>query len=144
MTLDRILPNYFLKENKKGSTYRILILFFLLCCSVLLVTRGQLGPLAAVYALSFLTVMASFALCNILLKLRRSRLPRPEGARPGAVVVALFAIIIALYGNIKSKPQYLVTFLQYFIPSVLVILGMLMRKDIMHFVVNMLESVSRG
>ncbi len=31
MTLDRILPNYFLKENKKGSTYRILALFFLLC-----------------------------------------------------------------------------------------------------------------
>ncbi|WP_312175657.1 amino acid permease, partial [Chryseobacterium sp.] len=144
MTLDRILPNYFLKENKRGSTYRILILFFLLCCSVLLVTRGQLGPLAAVYALSFLTVMASFALGNILLKLRRSRLPRPESARPGAVIIALFAIIIALYGNIKTKPQYLVTFLQYFIPSVLIILAMLMRKDIMHFVVDMLESVSRG
>lgn len=36
MTLDRILPNYFLKENKKGSTYRILALFFLLCISVYL------------------------------------------------------------------------------------------------------------
>lgn len=144
MTLDRILPNYFLKENKRGSTYRILILFFLLCCSVLLVTKGQLAPLAAVYALSFLTVMASFALGNILLKLRRSRLPRPEYARPGAVVIALIAIIIALYGNIKTKPQYLVTFLQYFLPSVIIILAMLMRKDIMHFAVNILESVSRG
>lgn len=144
MTLDRILPNYFLKENKRGSTYRILILFFLLCCSVLLVTKGKLGPLAAVYALSFLTVMASFALGNILLKLRRSRLPRPEYAKPGAVLIALFAIIIALYGNVKANPQYLVTFLQYFVPSVLLILAMLMRKDIMHFVVNILESVSKG
>ncbi|MXS70081.1 amino acid permease [Flavobacteriaceae bacterium W22] len=144
MTLDRILPNYFLKENKRGSTYRILILFFLLCCSVLLVTKGKLGPLAAVYALSFLTVMASFALGNILLKLRRSRLPRPEYAKPGAVLIALFAIIIALYGNVKANPQYLVTFLQYFVPSVLLILGMLMRKDIMHFIVNILESVSKG
>ncbi|QQV03408.1 MULTISPECIES: APC family permease [Chryseobacterium] len=144
MTLDRILPNYFLKENKRGSTYRILILFFLLCCSVLLVTKGKLGPLAAVYALSFLTVMASFALGNILLKLRRSRLPRPEYAKPGAVLIALFAIIVALYGNVKANPQYLVTFLQYFVPSVLLILAMLMRKDIMHFVVNILESVSKG
>ena len=144
MTLDRILPNYFLKENKRGSTYRILILFFLLCCSVLLVTKGKLGPLAAVYALSFLTVMASFALGNILLKLRRSRLPRPEYAKPGAVLIALFAIIIALYGNVKANPQYPVTFLQYFVPSVLLILGMLMRKDIMHFIVNILESVSKG
>lgn len=139
MTLDRILPNYFLKENKRGSTYRILILFFLLCLSVLLVTRGQLAPLAAVYALSFLTVMASFALGNILLKLRRSRLPRPEYAKPGVVLLAFAAIIIALYGNIMTKPQYLVTFLQYFIPSVLIILAMLLRKDIMHFIVNLLQ-----
>ncbi|WP_144280917.1 APC family permease [Chryseobacterium echinoideorum] len=144
MTLDRILPNYFLKENKRGSTYRILILFFLLCCSVLMVTKGKLGPLAAVYALSFLTVMASFALGNILLKLRRSRLPRPEYAKPGVVLIAFFAIIIALYGNVKANPQYLVTFLQYFVPSVLIILAMLMRKDIMHFIVNILESVSKG
>lgn len=144
MTLDRILPNYFLKENKRGSTYRILILFFLLCISVLLVTRGQLAPLAAVYALSFLTVMASFAVGNILLKLRRSRLPRPEYAKPGAVLIALFAVLIALYGNVQTKPQYLVTFLQYFIPSVLIILAMLLRKDILHFLVNTLQSVSKG
>ncbi|SDQ97498.1 amino acid/polyamine/organocation transporter, APC superfamily [Chryseobacterium soldanellicola] len=144
MTLDRILPNYFLKENKRGSTYRILILFFLLCLSVLLVTRGQLAPLAAVYALSFLTVMASFALGNILLKLRRSRLPRPEYARPGIVLIAFAAIIIALYGNIMTKPQYLVTFLQYFIPSVLIILAMLLRKDIMHFIVNLMQSLSKN
>ena len=144
MTLDRILPNYFLKENKRGSTYRILILFFLLCLSVLLVTRGQLAPLAAVYALSFLTVMASFALGNILLKLRRSRLPRPEYAKPGVVLLAFAAIIIALYGNIMTKPQYLVTFLQYFIPSVLIILAMLLRKDIMHFIVNLLQSLSKN
>ncbi|WP_396124953.1 APC family permease [Chryseobacterium foetidum] len=144
MTLDRILPNYFLKENKRGSTYRILILFFLLCFSVLLVTRGQLAPLAAVYALCFLTIMASFALGNILLKLRRSRLPRPEYARPDAVLIALAAILIALYGNVMSKPKYLITFLQYFIPSVLIILAMLLRKDIMHFIVNILESLSKN
>ena len=144
MTLDRILPNYFLKENKRGSTYRILILFFLLCLSVLLVTRGQLAPLAAVYALSFLTVMASFALGNILLKLRRSRLPRPEYAKPGVVLLAFAAIIIALYGNIMTKPQYVVTFLQYFIPSVLIILAMLLRKDILHFIVNLLQSLSKN
>ncbi|MBV6880414.1 APC family permease [Epilithonimonas ginsengisoli] len=144
MTLDRILPNYFLKENKRGSTYRILILFFLLCLSVLLVTTGQLAPLAAVYALSFLTVMASFALGNILLKLRRSRLPRPEYAKPGVVLLAFAAIIIALYGNIMTKPQYLVTFLQYFIPSVLIILAMLLRKDILHFIVNLLQSLSKN
>ncbi len=142
MTLDRILPNYFLKENKRGSTYRILILFFALCVSVLVVTKGELGPLAAVYTISFLTVMSFFALGNILLKLRRSRLPRPEYAKPAAVIVALIAVILALYGNIKANPQYLVTFLQYFIPTMLIIAGMLIRKDILNFVADSMESVS--
>jgi amino acid transporter len=31
ITLDRILPNYFLKENKRCVSYRIIIGFFLLC-----------------------------------------------------------------------------------------------------------------
>jgi amino acid transporter len=42
MTLDRILPNYFLKQNKRGSNYRIIISFLILCVSVLFVTGGTL------------------------------------------------------------------------------------------------------
>ena len=99
MTLDRILPNYFLKENKKGSTYRILALFFLLCISVLFVTNGEIGPLAGVYALSFLTVMAFFAIGNILLKLRRTKLPRPEIASPFSVLIAT-VVGIPMYADI--------------------------------------------
>ena len=142
MTLDRILPNYFLKETKKGSTYRILILFFLLCVSVLLVTKGEIGPLAGVYALSFLTVMAFFAVGNILLKIRRARLPRPEYASPISVLIALIAVIIAIYGNIKTKPEYLLTFLTYFLPSVLIVSAMLARKDIMFFIVKTFKSTN--
>ncbi len=141
MTLDRILPNYFLKENKKGSTYRILMLFFLLCISVLFVTDGEIGPLAGVYALSFLTVMAFFAIGNILLKLRRARLPRPEIASPFSVLIALIAVVIAIYGTIVSNPKYLVTFLMYFVPSILIISAMLARKDIMVFMAKILKSV---
>ncbi|WP_258048911.1 APC family permease [Hymenobacter sp. NBH84] len=60
MALDRILPQFFLKENKRQSNYIILITFFLLCISVLLITNGELGPLAGVYTISFLSVMAFF------------------------------------------------------------------------------------
>jgi hypothetical protein len=41
ITLDRILPQFFLKENKRRSSYRIMNAFFLLCVSVLLVTSGE-------------------------------------------------------------------------------------------------------
>ena len=140
MTLDRILPNFFLKENKQGSTYRILILFFALCVSVLVVTDGEIGPLAGVYAISFLTVMAFFAIGNILLKIRRSKLPRPEVASSFSVLVALIAVLIALHGTIEANPEYLITFLDYFIPSIVIVFAMLARKDIMLFLANVLRS----
>ncbi len=39
MSLDRILPQLLLKETKAGSTPRILIIFFVLCISILFITR---------------------------------------------------------------------------------------------------------
>lgn len=131
MTLDRVLPQLLLKENKKGSSPRILILFYLLCLSVLFITEGELGPLAGVYTISFLSVMIYFGFGNFLLKIKRSRLPRPERATEFAVAVAIFAIIVALYGNVKLHPDYLVVFLQYFIPAVLIIYLFLRRNAVL-------------
>lgn len=142
MTLDRILPQFFLKENKRGTSYRILITFFLLCVSVLLVTKGELAPLAGVYTISFLLVMSFFALGNLMLKIRRGKLPRPEYATPFVVVIALLAVSIALFGNIKMKPEYLVIFLQYFIPAMLLIYGTLNRNHIMEFVLSILRNIT--
>ena len=143
LALDRVLPQFLLKENKRGSSYRILATFFLLCISVLLVTGGKLGPMAGVYTISFLSVMALFAIGNLMLKVKRARLPRPEYAPIASVVVALFAVLAALYGNVKTSPSYLVTFLQYFIPSILIFYAMLNRDAIMELLLNMLRGVSK-
>ncbi|PID94996.1 MAG: amino acid permease [Bacteroidales bacterium] len=143
MTLDRILPNFFLKENRRGSTYRILILFFLLCVSILFVTKGAIGPLAGVYALSFLTVMAFFAIGNILLKIKRGKLPRPEKASIVSVTIALIAVVVAIFGTMEAHPDYLLTFINYFVPSILIIYAMLGRKDIMIFTSKVLNSISK-
>jgi amino acid transporter len=64
MTLDRCLPQFLLKTNKRGTTYRIMIGFFLLCISILFITKGELGALAGVYTISFLSVMALFGFCS--------------------------------------------------------------------------------
>ena len=45
MTLDRIMPNFFLKKNKRGSSYRIILFFFFLSISVLLYTWGNVETL---------------------------------------------------------------------------------------------------
>lgn len=112
MTLDRILPNYFLRENKNGSNYRIIISFLILCISVMFVTQGKLESLAGVYTFSFLAVMALFGIGNLLLKVKRRKLPRPERARGFAVVTAVCFIIAGFFGNIILNENAFITFIK--------------------------------
>ena len=141
MTLDRIFPQALLKENSRGSSPRILIVFYILCFSILFITAGALAPLAGVYTISFLSVMAFFGFGNLLLKIKRARLPRPEYAPPILVILGILGIIIALYGNIKLHPDYLVVFLQYFIPAILIIYIFLKRKVVIHYLLIYANSI---
>ena len=127
MTLDRCLPQYLLKTNRRGTTHRIIASFFILSVSVLLITRGELKALAAVYTISFLSVMALFGLGNIFLKTKRAGLPRPTEAPLSVVLIAVAAVSTGLIGNAIMNPDYLAVFLKYFIPAVLVIAAMLGR-----------------
>lgn len=145
ITLDRIMPNFFLKKNKKGSSYRIIILFFLLSVSVLLITKGEVTLLAGVYTLSFLSVMALFVIGNMLLKMKRKRLPRPEKAKWTALIFALTAVLFAIVGNIlivpedPSQPRNIVVFLEYFIPTTLFLVIMLNRTNLLKFLINFVQ-----
>lgn len=146
MTLDRCLPQFLLKTNSRGTTHRIIIGFFLLSVSVLYFTKGELLALAGVYTISFLSVMALFGIGNILLKVRRSRMSRPETARWPALFVAIAAVILALIGNIVMNPGYFRVFLYYFVPTVAIVLIMLGRIGIlkagMFFVHAIADAVS--
>ena len=146
MALDRVLPQYFLKKNKKGSSYRIIIVFLILTISVLLITNGNVKLLAGVYTISFLSVMALFGVGNILLKVKRASLPRPEKAGWFAILVAITAVMVALIGNIimqpkEGAPSNLSVFLEYFIPSIIFILVMLNRTILLKLVLKLIHSV---
>ncbi len=144
MTLDRILPQYFLKKNKRGSSYRIILVFFFLAVSVLLITKGNVTLLAGVYTISFLSVMALFAIGNILLKVRRKKLPRPEKASWVSVFIAIIAVVFALSGNIlmtpkDNNPSNLAVFLDYFIPFIIFIIIMLNRTLLLKFLLRIIH-----
>jgi len=142
MTLDRVLPQLFLKKNRRHSSYRIIILFFLLCVSVLLITKGNVGTLAGVYTISFLSVMVLFGLGNILLKIKRAQLPRPEKSNWGSVHLAILMTLLALYGNIiieprnPDDPKNFTVFLEYFIPAILGVFFMLKRVIILNTILQ--------
>jgi len=104
MTLDRCLPQLLLARNRWRDTNHVIILaFFVLCCSILVITRGKVSLLAGVYTLSFLSVMALFGIGNGLLKVVRARLPRTERASWPAVVIGVVAVIAGLIGNLTFE-----------------------------------------
>ncbi len=144
ITLDRILPQFLLKKNSRGSSYRIIVMFFLMCVSILFITEGEVEVLAGVYTISFLSVMALFALGNILLKIKRAKLPRPERAGWWSVFVALVAVMLALVGNIVREPApgapaNIIVFLEYFIPAIFVTGIMLNRVALLDALLHFIE-----
>ncbi len=147
MTLDRIMPNFFLRKNKRGASYRIIIFFFLLSVSVLLITKGKVTTLAGVYTISFLSVMLLFVIGNILLKVKRKHLPRPERAPWLGIFIAFSAVSVALIGNIIMKPEdpddpyNWQVFIYYFIPALIFIMVMLNRTALLKLLLNIVQYI---
>lgn len=144
MALDRCLPQFFLQTNRRNTPHRIIIGFFLLGVSILFITGGALHALAGVYTISFLSVMILFGIGNILLKVNRARLPRPERASWPALVLAIPATLAGLVGNAVINPRYLFVFLEYFIPTGLVVVIMLGRIGILKACLFLVRAISEG
>ena len=153
MTLDRIMPNYFLKKNKRNASYRIIIFFFLLNVSVLILSKGQVTTLAGVYTISFLSVMLLFVIGNILLKVKRKHLPRPERAPWFGIMVAFSAVLVALIGNtvmpdldqplpnsIKGSENMKIFFI-YFLPTLIFVMVMLNRTMLLKLLLNIVQYI---
>ena len=141
MALDQVLPQFFLKKSRRNTSHRIIIAFFLLCSSILLVTKGSLLSLAGVYTISFLGVMTLFGLSNILLKTRRKELKRTYRAGWVTIIIAILATSVGMVGNVIIDHYNLLYFMQYFIPTVLLVVLMYMRIPIYRTILQLLNNV---
>ncbi len=130
MSMDNALPAFLAKTNKNGSNSRITIAFLILCLSILALTKGNLLSLAGVYTISFLSVMTLFALSNIILRTTRKELKRPFKASLIVVILAFLSTAVGLLGNIMIDKNNVLYFLIYFIPSIILVLSIIFRKDI--------------
>ncbi|MCA9669137.1 MAG: APC family permease [Myxococcales bacterium] len=145
MALDRCLPQKLLVENRFRKTNHYIILgFFFLCWSILAITGGNVKLLAGVYTISFLGVMALFAIGNMLLKIERSRLPRSEKASWPAVSIGLVAVLCGLTGNILTDPKNVRVFGVYFLVALLVVGVMFLRIRLLKAVLYITQAASRN
>ncbi|MCK0132186.1 APC family permease [Flavobacteriaceae bacterium F08102] len=142
MALDRILPKFLLKRNTRGTPHFIFIVFFALCTSILILTEGELSALAGVYTIAFLGVMILFGIGNMLLKINRKNLPRPERVSWVALIVAILSIAVALTGNIMMNPSYLMIFMEYLIPTITIVGFMLYRTRVLKTILWILDYIT--
>ena len=152
MTLDRCLPQFLLKENRRGTNGRIIMGFFGLCASILYVTDADILVLGGVYTIAFLGVMALFAAGNVLMKVYRSRLRRADQASWFAVTVGLIAVLVGMVGNILVPDEHtgvvdyhnLKYFLLYFLPTMGVIGFMFVRTRLLRLVLVLIENFAKA
>ena len=60
------------------------------------------------------------------------------------MAVALVAVLAAVYGNMRMHPEYLVVFIQYFVPSFLIVYLMLHRNALLRYAIVVLDSLMLG
>jgi amino acid transporter len=76
-------------------------------------TGGDVIVLSGVFSVAFLMVLICFASANIMLKLRRPRLPRGAHASWSSVVLGWCVMAVGLIGNVMFNAYLLIYFLIY-------------------------------
>jgi amino acid transporter len=112
---DRYLPSILVRRNPRTDAPDAIILAFgSLCILLYLLVNGNSLILGGMFAISFLSVMTLFAIGNVMLKLRRSRMPRQYSASWIALFIGFFSTCAAILGNILASPIIIVHFCIFF------------------------------
>ncbi|HVZ12165.1 MAG TPA: APC family permease [Patescibacteria group bacterium] len=141
MASDACLPGFLTKRSKSGSHPRIIILFFLLCASILILTGGNILSLAGVYTIAFLGVMSMFALGNLILRETRTELKRTYNAPAVFVIVAFLATLSGIAGNIKIDTTNLFYFAIYFIPAIIIVMSIVFEDLSLRIILRLTKNI---
>lgn len=98
MAQDKNLPALLLGRNRMfGTNHTIIFSFFFVCWMLFVFSHGDVLVLSSVYAISFLCVMALFAIGSIALR-RSQKLPW-TAYQIALVGSALSAVLLAVFVN---------------------------------------------
>jgi hypothetical protein len=140
MSMDRCLPQFLLIQNPyTGTDSFILVGFFLLCVSQVLLFDSNIAALGGVYCYAFLAVMTIFAIGNMLLKVKRPSLPREISVSWLHAMLGFISVLIAFMGNILGKPQLLTYFFVYVFVVGSLVFAMFQRVRIVRLVYKLLK-----
>jgi len=142
LALDRILFQFLLAENKLRHTNHWIILgFFAIATSLFLIVGNDTDTLGGVYTTAFLCVMGLFSIGNMLLKYKRSKLPREVVAPWIVVILAFTSVFLGFIGNLLNNFDVFKYFLLYFLATLLVIVVMFMRVTLLKILLYFCKKV---
>ncbi|KAF0711156.1 Aste57867_5369 [Aphanomyces stellatus] len=133
---DRVMPQFLIQKNKlRGTCHWIIISFFLIASSLVIILDADQTQMAGVYTYSFMSMMFLFATGCILLKLKRQDIPRQVHAPWWCIIFGMTLVFIGFLGNLLGNPKTLMYFVSYFIFVLLVVFGMLERVFLLRVLV---------
>jgi len=135
LALDACLPEILLHQNRlRGTNHNIIIGFLLICTSMYIILQGDTAVLSKVYSVSFLGLMITFCLGNLMLKTKRKQLPRDERAPIWSVLLGMLLVSVGLTSTIVKEAWILKVFLVYYICCLLLVAIMFWRNKVLKMV----------
>ncbi|KAJ8537405.1 hypothetical protein ON010_g13193 [Phytophthora cinnamomi] len=142
LSTDRVLPAFLAKTNKlRGTNHYIIGLYFALSSSLVLILNADATTVNGVYTYAFLGLMAMFSCACMLLKGKRSEIPRDIQASWTVVIMGFLLIVVAIFSNLLGDPSVLMYFALYFIVVAFVMFLMFERVTILRVVLVVLQRV---
>ncbi|KDO24879.1 hypothetical protein SPRG_22245 [Saprolegnia parasitica CBS 223.65] len=142
LSSDRVMPSILAAENKwRGTNHWIILAFFLLNASLVLLLDGDNVILGGVYTYSFLSLMFLFAMGCMMLKIKRQDIPRDVHAPWWACISGATLIAIGYFGILLGDPAVLMYFAYYALGVAFVVYMMLARVTVLRcliFLANLL------
>ncbi|RKP01575.1 hypothetical protein CXG81DRAFT_11776 [Caulochytrium protostelioides] len=142
---DKLMPSWITRQTKRTHAYPYAAMFFLGATAVLWAAfRGNLTTISCLFGLTFLLVMLSYAVCNLLLKYKRSRMTRPVAVGVLLVLACAAAILVAVVGSIVQTPIALVYFGITFTLCAAPVLFLTNQMSVYRMLIFLADQASRG
>ncbi|KAF0691327.1 Aste57867_17415 [Aphanomyces stellatus] len=140
---DRVVPPFLLQENSwRHTNHWILFGYFGVATSLVLVLDGDVETLSGVYTYAFLGLMMLFGTGCMLLKYKRSEMPRDVIAPWWACITGVLMVFLAFFGNLMGDPTVLTYFALYASLVMVVVFVMLERLFLLRLAMYALQRIA--
>nr|CCA20796.1 transmembrane protein putative [Albugo laibachii Nc14] len=142
LAFDRVLPAFLMKQNPwRHTNHTIILLYFLVATSLVLILNADVGTLSGVYTYAFLGLMTLFACGCMALKAKRADVPRDVDAPWWTCIVGCILVILGIFGNLLGDPKVLMYFAIYLIVVVSAMFLMLERVLILRVILAIMKRI---